>query len=234
MMNPPPTGGAAVAPPIVPIPRASGDGARDDAAATAAASVIEAGRILAARGWVPATSGNLSCRIDAERIAVTASGIDKGSLTPADILTITLDEPPPKGSSAETALHQLAYRRDPSVNAVLHVHSRSATLISRRMGHGGGDEAAVRLRGYELLKAFATIRTHATEIAVPIFANDQDVDALAERVAARLPSFGPTPGFLIEGHGLYAWGRTMAEAHRHLEAFDFLFTCELAQIGVPA
>jgi methylthioribulose-1-phosphate dehydratase len=234
MLNLPQTGGAAVAPPIVPMPGTPGNGAQGDAAAAAAASVIEAGQILAARGWVPATSGNLSCRIDADRIAVTASGIDKGSLTPAHILTISLAEPPPKGSSAETALHQLAYRRDPSVNAVLHVHSRSATLISRRIGHGGADDAAVRLRGYELLKAFATIRTHATEIAVPIFANDQDVEALAERVAARLPSFGPTPGFLIEGHGLYAWGRTMAEAHRHLEAFDFLFTCELAQIGVPA
>jgi methylthioribulose-1-phosphate dehydratase len=34
-------------------------------------------------------------------------------------------------------------------------------------------------------------------------------------------------GYLIDGHGLYAWGRTMAEARRHLEAFEFLFHCEL-------
>jgi methylthioribulose-1-phosphate dehydratase len=34
-------------------------------------------------------------------------------------------------------------------------------------------------------------------------------------------------GYLIDGHGLYAWGRDMAEARRHLEAFEFLFDCEL-------
>ena len=34
-------------------------------------------------------------------------------------------------------------------------------------------------------------------------------------------------GYLIDGHGLYAWGRDMAEARRHLEAFEFLLGCEL-------
>ena len=34
-------------------------------------------------------------------------------------------------------------------------------------------------------------------------------------------------GYLIEGHGMYAWGRDMAEARRHLEAFEFLINCEL-------
>jgi len=34
-------------------------------------------------------------------------------------------------------------------------------------------------------------------------------------------------GYLIDGHGLYAWGRDMPEARRHLEAFEFLLHCEL-------
>ena len=34
-------------------------------------------------------------------------------------------------------------------------------------------------------------------------------------------------GYLIDGHGIYAWGRDMAEARRHLEAFEFLLGCEL-------
>src|SRR3546814_6452706 len=40
------------------------------------------------------------------------------------------------------------------------------------------------------------------------------VDALLDR--------GDMWGYLIDGHGLYAWGRDMAEARRHLEAFEFL------------
>jgi methylthioribulose-1-phosphate dehydratase len=34
-------------------------------------------------------------------------------------------------------------------------------------------------------------------------------------------------GFLIDGHGLYAWGASIGDAMRHLEAFDFLLGCEL-------
>ena len=45
------------------------------------------------------------------------------------------------------------------------------------------------------------------------------VDALFDR--------GPLWGYLIDGHGLYAWGRDMAEARRHLDAFEFLLDCEL-------
>jgi methylthioribulose-1-phosphate dehydratase len=36
-----------------------------------------------------------------------------------------------------------------------------------------------------------------------------------------------TPSERTEGHGLYAWGRDMAEARRHLDAFEFLIKCEL-------
>jgi methylthioribulose-1-phosphate dehydratase len=38
---------------------------------------------------------------------------------------------------------------------------------------------------------------------------------------------GPLWGYLINGHGLYAWGSDMAEARRHLDAFEFLLGCEL-------
>ncbi len=40
-----------------------------------------------------------------------------------------------------------------------------------------------------------------------------------------------SPGFLIAGHGLYAWGATMTDALRHTEAFDFLFACALTPGG---
>jgi methylthioribulose-1-phosphate dehydratase len=189
--------------------------------------VIEAGRLASARGWVPATSGNFSARIDGGRIAITASGVDKGSLGRHDILAIALDAPPPPGSSAETGLHLEAYLRDPSIGAVVHIHSRNATVLSRRLAGTG----ALVLEGYELLKAFAGIRTHETALAVPIFANSQDIPALAAEVAAQ-PN--QAPGYLIVGHGLYAWGRTMRDALRHAEAFEFLFGCALTELGAGA
>ena len=188
---------------------------------TARAALIEAGRDLARRGWLEATSGNLSCRIDGGRVAITASGCSKGALTESDIATVALDRALPAGISAEAPLHLSLYRRDPAIGAVLHVHSPIATLISMEHAAAG----AVIIAGFEMLKALDGIDTHEATLALPVFANDQDVPALARRVEGRLDAEPGHVGYLIAGHGLYGWGRTMADAHRHLEAFDFLLGC---------
>jgi|SRR5580658_3337090 methylthioribulose-1-phosphate dehydratase len=189
----------------------------------AVASIIAAGRVAAVRGWVPATSGNFSVRQPERRIAITASGVDKGDLQLRDVLDISLDAPPPPGSSAETGLHLALYRRYQEIGAVVHVHAPNATVLSRRQARS----QAVVLDGYELLKAFAGTRTHETALSVPIFANSQDIAALADEVDARLGAAPPAPGYLLAGHGLYAWGATMRDALRHTEAFEFLFGCEI-------
>jgi methylthioribulose-1-phosphate dehydratase len=190
---------------------------------SALSDLAEAGRFCAARGWVVATSGNLSRRLDATRMAVTASGRDKGALTAADIAAVDLAAPLPAGVSAEAPLHVALYCRDPAIGAILHVHAVAATLISRSREAAG----EVVLHGYEMLKALAGIGTHEATVRVPVFANDQDTERLAALVDRRLTGAPGEVGYLIAGHGLYAWGRNMAEARRHLEAFDFLFTCEL-------
>jgi methylthioribulose-1-phosphate dehydratase len=188
----------------------------------AAEELAAAGRDFAARGWVPATGGNFSRRLDEHTMAVTLSGRDKGALTAVDFVAMNIDSPPPKGVSAEAPLHALMYRRRPGIGAVLHVHSVSTTLASLEF------TGAVALEGYEMLKAFAGIETHATRFEVPIFPNDQDIPALSRRVEARLAP--EMVGYLIAGHGLYTWGANVAEARRHVEAFDFLFTCELERL----
>jgi len=197
----------------------------DPAEDAARAAVIEAGRWAAARGWTPATSGNFSVRVDARRIAITASGGDKGALDPADVLVVGLDEAPDPRASAEAPLHAMLYRERPETGAVLHVHSLAATVVSRRSAQDG----AVRIAGVELLKAFGGIDTHEATLEVPVFDNDQDVTALAARVRDRLARLPAAWGYLIAGHGLYAWGRDVAEARRHLEAFDFLFQVILTE-----
>jgi len=190
--------------------------------------LIEAGRVIDARGWVPATSGNLSARLSDGTVAITASGRHKGALRPADILRVdeegrSLDGRHP---SAETALHLARYRRDPSVGAVLHPHSPGATLISRVLdGH-------LVLEGYELLKALDGVETHEARVVIPIFPNDQDIRRLAARVDEYLDSHGDVPGYLIAGHGFYTWGATVPDALRHVEALEHLFDLELRLHGV--
>jgi len=202
--------------------------AGDSADAKAVAGVIAAGRASAERHWVPATSGNFSVRIDAGTIAITRSGVDKGNLLASDILIQPLAEPLLPGSSAEAELHTALYRERPELGAIFHVHSPAATVLSR-LSLG---EDSVRLTGWELQKALVGVRTHEAIVEVPVFANDQDIAALSGRVLARLarPARDAilAPGYLLAGHGLYAWGATEADAARHLEALETLFEFELS------
>lgn len=194
------------------------------APSSAVEEIAALGRFAAARGWVPATSGNFSVRVGAGRAAVTRSGIDKGAIGPADVAVLALDEPVPAGMSAETPLHLARYRTDPAVGAIVHVHTVASTVLSRL------DEAAgaVRTDGFEMHKAIG-LRTHASTVEIPVFANDQDTGALAARIEARLGRDAAVPGYLLAGHGLYAWGATAADARRHVEGLEFLLACHLEE-----
>ena len=189
--------------------------------------LIEACRQVHARGWVPATSGNFSVRAGDDRIAITVSGKHKGRLTPDDLMLIdycghavdTALKP-----SAETGLHTSLYRRYNDAQCVLHVHSLSATLVSRQVG------SELVLQDFELLKAFEGVHTHTAREIVPVFDNDQDISRLSTRVDAYMDEYDSIHGYLIRGHGLYTWGSSIAAAIRHLEAFDFLFECYLREL----
>ncbi len=193
-----------------------------DAAALDALAAF--GRFAAARGWVPATAGNFSVRLDAAHAVVTRSGIDKGDVGADDVAVVPLAGPIPAGMSAETPLHLARYRADARVGAVVHVHTLAATVLSRADRAAG----AVRFAGFEMQKALAGITTHDAVVELPIFDNDQDTAALAERVEARLATSG-VPGYVLAGHGLYAWGATMNDARRHLEGLEFLLACTLEE-----
>jgi methylthioribulose-1-phosphate dehydratase len=182
-------------------------------------------RELASAGMTPATSSNFSCRLDAAHAVITVSGRDKSHLVEGDVMVVDLDGKA-VGSvhrpSAETLLHTQLYRRFADVGCVLHTHSQAQTIASRLYSGAG----VVRLQGYELLKAFAGNDTHDTHVDVPVLANSQDMHTLAAQVDALLDRQCMW-GYLIDGHGLYTWGRDMAEARRHLDAFEFLLGCEL-------
>jgi methylthioribulose-1-phosphate dehydratase len=178
-------------------------------------------RLFGERGWCRATSGNFSARVAGDLCLITRSGCDKSALTADDLLVCGLDGRPADGSarpSAETPLHLMLYALDPSIGAVLHTHSVFATLLSM------ATDSELTISDFEMQKALTGVTTHEAEIAIPVFANDQDMHALAVRVGQQWRAEG-VPGFLIGGHGLYAWGKDVADARRHVEGFEFLFEC---------
>ena len=73
-----------------------------------------------------------------------------------------------------------------------------------------------------MLKGLDGVTTHTHREWVPILENDQDMARLAGAMAGVLSDHPDAHGVLLRGHGLYTWGRTIAEAERHVEALEFL------------
>jgi methylthioribulose-1-phosphate dehydratase len=193
--------------------------------AEAAEAIVAVGRAFDARGWAPATSGNYSVRLEDGSFAVTVSGWHKGRLTLDGVMRVdgegaSLDG---KRPSAETALHLSLYRRFPEVGAVLHSHSPQAVALSRVLGGNW------TIRGHELAKAFPGVTTHAVDVMLPIVENSQDMRDIEAAIAPFLAVDTPPPAYLIRGHGLYGWGRDIAEAERVIEAAEWLAACEVAE-----
>ncbi len=195
------------------------------------AGVLEAaGRALAAEsarfaamGWMRGTSGNLSVVLgrDPLRLAVTVSGLDKGELTSGDVVVVdergeaVPDQPRPElPPSAEAALHARVAART-GAGAVVHVHSMAAVLA----GHWYPD--GLPLRDLEMLKGIGRA-AHDETVTVPVVPNSQD---MAEIAAAWEPRWdGQVPVFVVARHGMYAWGRDLAQARHHTEIAEFLMT----------
>jgi methylthioribulose-1-phosphate dehydratase len=179
---------------------------------------IEAARI-SNLGFMACTAGNVSALIEREPlvVAMSPSGVDKGSLKPADFIRIGADAKalPPDGRkpSDEALLHVRLYQQA-GCQAVCHGHPPHAVALSL----GGG--AGIDFSGIEMQKAFAGTATHACLRVLPIVENSQDMEELATAVLAARRA--DTPAVLVRGHGIYAWGRSVAEAGRHLETCEWL------------
>jgi methylthioribulose-1-phosphate dehydratase len=182
--------------------------------------LVEIGRNFYSRGWVLGTSGNFSAvtNRDPLRLAITASGVDKGNLLPSHILEIDHEGKVIAGEgkpSDETKLH-LTVIRVRGANAVLHTHSVWSTILSLK------HEGSLDIEGYEMLKGLSGVRTHEHVERLPIIDNSQDMTALARTLEETLKRHPDSHGFLLRGHGLYTWGESLSEARRHIEIFEFL------------
>jgi methylthioribose-1-phosphate isomerase len=183
--------------------------------------IADIARSLYARGWMPGTAGNISVRTG-QTAAITGSGLSKGELTAADMVTVAVaDSQSVSGSrrpSAETAIHTAIYRAT-DADAVVHVHAPHATAQTV------GASTALTFTGYELIKGLGTSGT----ISIPVFTNHVDVAAIGEDIEQHLKRHPEAPPVLfIAGHGITAWGADLAQARDRIECLEAM--CELATL----
>jgi methylthioribulose-1-phosphate dehydratase len=74
-----------------------------------------------------------------------------------------------------------------------------------------------------MLKGLDGVGTHEHREWLPIIENTQDWASAAPEVEQLLRANPKTHGFLIRRHGLYTWGRDLADAKRQIEILEFLF-----------
>jgi len=98
--------------------------------ATLRADIVEIGRRMYARGYTASNDGNISARLDRERLLMTPKSVCKGFMTP-DMMCITdLEGKKLQGDrdpSSEMLMHLEVYRQRPDVQAVVHAHPPTAT-----------------------------------------------------------------------------------------------------------
>jgi methylthioribulose-1-phosphate dehydratase len=182
-----------------------------------AALAAESAR-LAGFGWMRGTSGNLSVVVgrDPLRLAVTASGLDKGELTPADYVIVDEHGAAADGASGRPSAEAAFHARIAALygaGAVVHVHTVASVVA------GAAHPDGIELEGFEMLKGIGR-RAEGDRVRIPVIPNSQDMIELGDRLAAAHEA--ETPAAVIAGHGLYAWGPTLRQARHHTEIVEWL------------
>lgn len=194
----------------------------------AGAEIAEIARGLYASGWMPGTAGNISVR-QGDTAVVTASGLSKGELTASDMVTVAVVDSKPidaagRKPSAETTIHTAVYRTR-GADAVVHVHPPHATAVSIKTAESGITTA--RFAGYELIKGLGSARPDVIDI--PVFPNHADVPQIGADIEKYLTEHPEAPPVLfIAGHGVTAWGASLAQARDRAECLEAM--CELTML----
>ena len=219
-----------------------GDGTVTDAALTEAGTALAAESArFAALGWMPGTAGNLSVTLARSplRLAVTASGRDKGELRTEDIVLVDEQGEWVPDSESGGATARLGLASKPSAEAglhariaavtgagaVIHVHALAAVRA------GAAWPGGIELRDLEMLKGIGH-SAHDELVTVPVVQNHQDMRVLGddfERVYVRATAeVREVPALVVANHGIYAWGSDLRHARWHLELTEALLQIALA------
>ncbi|MDD1369516.1 methylthioribulose 1-phosphate dehydratase, partial [Bacillus sp. MHSD17] len=165
---------------------------------------------LTTRNWFPATSGNISIKVNHEPLTflITASGKDKTKTTPDDFLLVDhLGVPVLETElrpSAETILHTHIYNNT-NAGCVLHVHTTDNNVITNLYSD------AVTLQNQEIIKALDIWEEDAT-INIPIIENHAHIPTLGENFRKHIQ--GDSGAVLIRNHGITVWGRDSFDAKK--------------------
>ena len=158
------------------------------------------------QGYIAAGDGNVSCKIDEERVLVTPTGFHKGFITEADLVVVDLEGKLLRGAhkpSSEFLMHALAYRERPDVRAVVHAHPPLTVGLA--------------LAGVTLAQC---VLSETCLVLGPILTAPYSTPTTEEVPRVLQPFVRQANAIVMDRHGALTLGRDLDEAYNRLEAME--------------
>ena len=160
------------------------------------------------RKMTTTSGGNLSILDDNGDMWITPAGIDKGSLTPADIMCVKADGTivGPHRPSSEYPFHRALYKMRPKLRSVIHAHPPG--LVTFSIVHQVPDTNIIpQARGVCGPVGFAPYALPGSEL-------------LGEKIAAEFAKNPEYKAVIMENHGVVLMGEDIADAYQRLETLE--------------
>jgi L-fuculose-phosphate aldolase len=170
------------------------------------ADIVEVGRRLYARGYTASNDGNISVRLDANRLLMTPKSVCKGFMDPAMMCITDLAGTKLAGDrdpSSEMQMHLEVYRQRPDAIAVVHAHPPTAT---------GFAVAGIPLDRAVLAEVITTLGS------VPIA--DYATPSTRELPEAVRKYVKAHDGMLLANHGALTLGADLFSAYYKMETIE--------------
>ncbi|HXY04613.1 MAG TPA: class II aldolase/adducin family protein [Terriglobales bacterium] len=168
--------------------------------------IVSFGRMLHSRGFVAATDGNLSVRLNKRHILATPTAMSKGSLRGSDLVTVDMDGDLIAGSrhvSSEIAMHLLIYKLRPEIRGIVHAHPPTATGF-----------AAAGLALDQPLVCEVVIGLGSIPLA------EYGTPGTPELCETLRPLVSQYDAILMSNHGVVTYGETLSDAYMKMETVE--------------
>lgn len=168
--------------------------------------IVEIGKLIYQKGWVAANDGNISVRLDENRILCTPTKTSKGMMTPDDMIIVDMEGNKIAGHrerTSEIAMHLTIYSQRPDIQSVVHAHPPVAT----------GFAAAGRALDQAMLPEVVVLLG-----SVPLASYGlPGTPALTEDMLPYIPKYD---ALLMENHGVVCYATTIRDAFFKMEMVE--------------
>jgi L-fuculose-phosphate aldolase len=168
--------------------------------------IVHYGRMLHERCFVAAMDGNLSVRLDRDRILVTPTCVSKGAMRPSDMVVVNAEGQKVSGRrsvTSEIGMHLLIYRTRPDVKAIVHAHPPTAT------GFAAAGMALTEPLVCEVVMGLGCIPL--ARYGTP------GTSELAQTLEPFVPKYD---AILMSNHGVVTYGDTLEHAYMKMETVE--------------